>query len=157
MEDWSAAIILGLIAGATVWGVWYLTKAPRTATAVANGLCNPGVIARFINVEILLQSGGAALAVGALKGGYDRIMMRRMLKEEREALNEEREARQQAERQLAEERKRNNDSFAMLTEIVNELRAERQQNIATQQALLDNITRLAQRGNGNGHADNAGD
>ena len=97
--DWGAPILLGLTTAAVVWTIWYITKTPCTAVAAANGLCNPGIVARFINVEILLQSGGAALAVGALKGGYDRAMMRRMI-------NEEREARQQAEQQLAEARKR---------------------------------------------------
>lgn len=84
-----------------------MTKAPCTAIASANGLCNPNVVARFIDVEILLQSGGSALAVGALKGGYDRFIMRR-------TLNEERIARQQAELELAEARKRNEENFARI-------------------------------------------
>ena len=150
--------------------------------AAANGLCNPGIVARYITVEILLQSGGAALAAGALKGGYDRAMMRRMI-------NEEREARQAAEQhlaeQIAEQRKRNDETFALLTEMFNEIRADRREEaerrreeaerrreeaerrqqeaderrlrdaeerqifLSTQQALLDTITRLARRSNGN--------
>ena len=92
--------------------------------AATNGLCNPGIVARYITVEILLQSGSAALAAGALKGGYDRAMMRRMI-------NEEREARQAAEQhlaeQIAEQRKRNDETFALLTEMFNEIRAERRE------------------------------
>ena len=167
--DWAAPILLGLTTAAVGWTIWYITKSPCTAVAAANGLCNPGIVARFINVEILLQSGGAALAVGALKGGYDRAMMRRMI-------NEEREARQQAEQQLAEARKeneqraaearkrndeafarneearkRNDEAFAMLTEMINELREERRQNAAIQQALLDAIIKLGQQNSGNGN------
>ena len=82
--DWAGPIVLGLITAVVVWTVWHFTKAPCTTTAAASGICNLGLIARFIDVEILLQSGGAALAAGALKGGYDRYMMRRMLNEERE-------------------------------------------------------------------------
>ena len=96
-----------------------------------------------------MKSGGAALAVGALKGGYDRYMMRRML-------NEERELRLQAEQQLAderrrvvEERKRSDETIQMVTELVNEFREERRQNAATQQAMLDAVLRLVERNGSN--------
>ncbi len=166
---------MGLATGVAVWLVWHFTKPECTATAAANGICNPGIVARYITVEILLQSGGAALAAGALKGGYDRAMMRRMI-------NEEREARQAAEQhlaeQIAEQRKRNDETFALLTEMFNEIRSDRREEaerrqqeaerrqqeaderrlreaeerqifLSTQQALLDTITRLARRSNGN--------
>ena len=141
-SDWAGPIVLALITAAAVWTVWHFTKAPCTTTAAENGVCNPGIIARFINVEILLQSGGAALAVGALKGGYDRYMMRRML-------NEERELRLQAEQQLADERKRADETIQMVTELVNEFREERRQNAATQQAMLDAVLRLVERNGSN--------
>lgn len=70
--DWADPICMGLATGIAVWLVWYFTKPECTATTAANGLCNPGIVARYITVEILLQSSGAALAAGALKGGYDR-------------------------------------------------------------------------------------
>ena len=171
--DWAWPICWGLATAVVIWTVWHFTKAPCTTTAATNGLCNPSVVARFIDVEILLKSGGAALAVGALKGGYDRYMMRRML-------NEERELRLQAEQQLADERRRVEDerqrvederqrvederqrvdeAMQMVVELVGEFRAdiqqaaeERRQNAATQQALLDAIARLTERGNG--HAGN---
>ena len=148
-SDWAGPIVLSLITAAVVWTVWYFTNAPCTTAAAANGVCNPGVIARYIDVEILLKSGGAALAVGALKGGYDRYMMRRML-------NEERELRLQAEQQLADERKRVADerkradeTIQMVTELVNEFREERRQNAATQQAMLDAVLRLVERNGSN--------
>ena len=179
-EDWAGPIGLGLAAAALVWIVWYFTKPACTATAAANGFCNPGIVARYITVEVLLQLGGAALAIGALKGGYDRYMMRRML-------NEEREARHQAEQALEAERRRVDETIQqaneardaalqMVAEMVNEFREERRQaaeerrqaaeerrqadeerqrDAATQQALLDTIVRLTQQSNG--HTDNGDD
>lgn len=103
------------------------------------------------------------MAVGALKGGYDKFMMRRML-------NEEREARQQAEQQLAVERKRVDETIQqaneardaalqMVSEMVNEFREERreerrlaaeerQRDAVTRQALLDAVLQLTQQRNG---------
>ncbi len=178
-SDWAVPICMGLATGIAVWLVWYFTKPQCTVTAAADAVCNLAVIAHFINVEILLKSGGAALAVGALKGGYDRYIMRNMLNREREALdrerealNQEREARQLAEQQLAEQRKRADEAQAAVTEMFNEFREEirqqaehRQQEederreerrifIATQQALLEAIARLNERGNG--RSDNGG-
>ena len=68
----------------------------------------------------------------------------------------EREARQQAEQQLAAERKRVDETIQMVTEMVNEFREERrlaaeerrQHAAATQQALLDTIVRLTEQRNG---------
>ena len=116
--NWGAPITMGLVTAAIVWTIWYYSKVPCTSLAAANGLCNPAAVARYINVEILLQSGGAALAVGALKGSYDRNMLKR-----------EREARQHAEERLAEEREKN---AAALQEY---LEAARQANEAHQAAL----------------------
>ena len=162
-SDWAVPIGMGLATGAIVWSVWYFTKPLCTTTAAADAVCNPVVIARFIDVEILLKSGGAALAVGALKGGYDRYIMRNMLNQEREtlnrereALNREREARHLAEQQLADERKRvaderkrTDDTIQMVTELVSEFREERRQNAATQQAMLDAVLRLVERNGSN--------
>ena len=145
-SDWAVPICMGLATGIAVWLVWYFTKPLCTVAAAANAVCNLGVIAHFINVEILLKSGGAALAVGALKGGYDRYMMRRML-------NEERELRLQAEQQLADERKRAHETIQMVTELVNEFREERRQNAATQQAMLDAVLRLVERNGSNSRND----
>ncbi len=145
-SDWAVPICMGLATGIAVWLVWYFTKPLCTVAAAANAVCNLGVIAHFINVEILLKSGGAALAVGALKGGYDRYMMRRML-------NEERELRLQAEQQLADERKRAHETIQMVTELVNEFREERRQNAVTQQAMLDAVLRLVERNGSNSRND----
>lgn len=68
----------------------------------------------------------------------------------------EREARRQAEQQLAAERKRVDETIQMVTEMVNEFREERrlaaeerrQRDDATQQALLDTIVRQTEQRNG---------
>ena len=161
--DWGGPIILSLAVAAVVWTVWYFTKAPCTPTAANNGLCNPGAIARFINVEILLGSGGAALAVGALKGGYNRYMMNREREARRQAEQQLAEERERSERQIAEERKRIDELIErfsagqaenrrrddlviqMMSEALAEAREERRQNAATQQAMLDAVLRLADR------------
>ena len=92
-----------------------------------------------------------------------------MLRQMRELREQEREKRLFVEQQLAEERKRfdqlRDTTCQMILEItreeIAEMRAERReaaeerrQNIATQQALLDTIVRLAQQQNGNGHGEN---
>ena len=134
--DWAIPICMALATGVAVWLVWHFTKPECTATAAANGLCNPGVIARYITVEILLQFGGAALAVGALKGGYDRYMMRRMI-------NEEREARQATEQhlaeQIAEQRKRVDETIQQ----ANEARQQAEQQLAAERKRVDENIRQA--------------
>ena len=208
--NWGAPITMGLVTAAIVWTIWYYTKVPCTSLAAANGLCNPAAVARYINVEILLQSGGAALAVGALKGSYDRNMLKR-----------EREARQHAEERLAEEREKNaatlqeylkaarqaNESAKqaneahqaalqraeeaqhqagesqqqtieaqqrvievqqraiaaqetqnqLAAELIDQLREERRQNAAVQQAILDAVLRLAAGGRNGSPAPESGD
>ena len=194
--NWGAPITMGLVTAAIVWTIWYYSKAPCTSLAAANGLCNPVAVARYINVEILLQSGGAALAVGALKGSYDRNMLKR-----------EREARQHAEERLAEEREKNaatlqeyleaarqaNEAHQaaiqqagnaqqqtieaqqqviavqqraieaqetqsrLAAELIDELREERRQNAAVQQAILDAVLRLAAGGRNGSLGPESGD
>lgn len=122
--NWGAPITMGLVTAAIVWTIWYYSKVPCTSLAAANGLCNPAAVARYINVEILLQSGGAALAVGALKGSYDRNMLKR-----------EREARQHAEERLAEEREKNAAALEKNAAALQEyLKAARQANESAKQA-----------------------
>ena len=194
--NWGAPITMGLVTAAIVWTIWYYSKVPCTSLAAANGLCNPAAVARYINVEILLQSGGAALAVGALKGSYDRNMLKR-----------EREARQHAEERLAEEREKNaaalqeyleaarqaNEAHRaaiqqagearqqtidaqqqviavqqraieaqetqsrLAAELIDELREERRQNAAVQQAILDAVLRLAAGGRNDSPGPESGD
>ena len=117
IANWGLPLLLGLGTMAVIWAVWYFTKAPCLMVKADAGMCNPGVLASFINADILTKSGAGGLAVGALKGGYDRYMLNKMLKQEQEA-------RQQAEAQLAIERKRADAAYDMVTEIVTEFRTE---------------------------------
>lgn len=91
--EWRWPVVLGATIAVAMWAIWYFTKVPCIMARAEEGLCNPSVLASVINVDIVAKAGGGGLAVGALKGGYDRYM-----------LNREREARRLAEEQLAEAR-----------------------------------------------------
>ena len=68
---------LGIGAAVALWVVWYFTKATCTMENARAGLCNAGTVARFINHQILAQCILLGLAVAAVKGGYDEIMVSR--------------------------------------------------------------------------------
>ena len=92
-QNWRWPAALGVGAAALLWVVWYFTVAPCTMERAEDGLCNPGIIARFINHQILAQCILLGLAVAAVKGGYDEIMVSRERKRADDA-----EARLEAER-----------------------------------------------------------
>ena len=96
-ETWRAGMLLGVATALTIWVVWYFTKPPCTPDNVADGICNGGWLARYINAEILALAGGAGIAVATLKGGFDTYMLKDMLRQERAA-------RERAEQELATER-----------------------------------------------------
>ena len=105
--------MLGLGAALLLWVVWYFTKSACTIESASAGLCNASVAARFINHQILAQCILLGLAVAAVKGGYDEIMVSR-----------ERKRADEAEARLAAERKRVD---ALYEEYLAELQAERAQ------------------------------
>ena len=109
-QFWGPATALGVAAALVIWSAWYFTKVPCLPDNAVQGLCNPGMLARFINAEILALAGGGGIAVGALKGGYDNYMLKTIM-------NQEREARLQSEQQLRD----------MIAELHKELQEERQQ------------------------------
>ena len=109
LADWWRALALGALTAAFVWMVWHFTRTPCIPAAAEAGLCHPGVIAQYINVDILLKAGSAGFAAVAIKGGYDRYMMRDML-------NREQKARQHAEERLAEARQDADDARKELAE-----------------------------------------
>ena len=161
-QVWGPATVLGVATALLIWSVWYFTKLPCLPDNAAQGLCNPGILARFINAEILTLAGGSGIAVGALKGGYDNYMLRNMVNQEREArlqseqqlreliddlrneLQEEREHSREERERAAEERERARAEQRLAAE-------ERAQSMAIQQAMLDTIVRLAEERNGNGN------
>ena len=162
--------------------VWYFTKAPGLTANAEKGLCNPNVIASLINVDVLTKAGAGGLAIGALKGDYDKYMLNRGWEARRQAEEQLAEARKQVEEQRVESRKQVDEArkhrddavkeagqqadaarqraeeeqrrradavLDMVVELAGEMREERRQNAATQQAMLETLIQLAQRpGNG---------
>ena len=120
LDGWGPAIILGVFVAAAVWTVWYVSKVACIPAAADAGLCNPGVIANYINVDILIKAGSSGAAVTALKGGYDRYMMRDMLKREQAA-------RQSAEERLVEKQAEADEARAELAAARKDAVAARQQ------------------------------
>ena len=61
----------------SAWLVWYFTKVPCIMENAAAGLCNPGVLAQYINLPAL----ASCLAIGGgfatFTGGYNIIMLNR--------------------------------------------------------------------------------
>ena len=81
---WRTPLLYGASTAVIFWCVWYFTKIPCTPHNAAAGLCNPGWLSRFINVEILALAVGAGIAIGSVKGGYDYYMLKNMINQERE-------------------------------------------------------------------------
>lgn len=142
LDGWGPAIILGVFVAAVVWTVWYISKVPCIPAAAGAGLCNPGIIANYINVDILIKAGSSGAATTALKGGYDKYMMRDMLKREQAA-------RQSAEERLVEKQAEADEARAELAEARKEAEAARRQAQeraeAAQQQAFDTIARANQR------------
>ena len=152
---WRAPVISGLTTGVGAWLVWYYTKVPCIMENAAAGLCNPGVLAGYINLPTL----ASCLAIGGgfatFTGGYNIIM-----------LNRERQRADEAENRLRMERERNDELVEELREALREERRayaeersraneERRQAMATQQAMMTtlaemsaSLTQLVQQQNG---------
>ena len=77
------------------------------------GLCNAGALARFIDYKILAQCILSGLAVAAVKGGYNEVMVSR----ERKRADAAEQRADEAEERLRQERKR-------VDELIEEFRAE---------------------------------
>ena len=148
--------LLAIATAAATWLVWYYTHTVCTLEIAGLTGCNPGSIARYVNVDVF----GRMLTYGGLVGGIGGFWRYDMIKKERAAriavqmqvaelqkqLEEQRaknaaireEQRRQAEeerrqaaeerRQAAEERRQEHQAFmAALTELTAELAHLRQQ------------------------------
>lgn len=157
---WPAA--LGLAAATLQWVVWYFTKSPCTIENAFAGLCNAGAVARYIDHQILAQAILLGLAVAAVKGGYDEIMVSRERKRADDA-----EARLEEERKRSEEMRKQLDGLyaerqAELEAERAERQAERALERAERQAVLNNLVQinnaltqlLAERQNGRSSPEN---
>ena len=148
--------LLAIATAASTWLIWYYTNTVCTLEIAALTGCNPGSIAKYVNVDVF----GRMLTYGGLVGGIGGFWRYDMIKRERAAriaaqmqvaelqkqLEEQRaknatireEQRRQAEeerrqaaeerRQAAEERRQEHQAFmAALTELTAELAHLRQQ------------------------------
>ena len=140
---WRAPVIAGVVTGAGAWLVWYFTKVPCIMENAAAGLCNPGLLASYINLPAL----ASCLAIGGgfatFAGGYNIIM-----------LNKERQRADDAEARLQAERERNDQEHErqreryerLMDEFLEERRQsgeERRQYVATQQAMMSTLAEIS--------------
>ena len=122
---WRAPAIAGSVTALGAWAVWYFTKVPCIMENALAGLCNPSVLASYINLPALASclaiGGGFATATG----GYNFIM-----------LNRERQRADDAEARLQAERER-------YDRLVDELLEDRRQSAATQQAMMNTLAQIS--------------
>ena len=154
-QAWRWPAALGLGSAALQWVVWYFTKSPCTIENALAGVCNAGPVARYIDHQILAQAILLGLAVAAVKGGYDEIMVSR-----------ERKRADDAEARLEEMRKQLDALYAERQAALEAERAERQTERelerAERQAVLNNLVQinnaltqlLAERQNGRSSPEN---
>lgn len=143
---WPAA--LGFGAALLLWVVWYFTKAPCTIENASAGLCNPGIVASFINHQILAQCILLGLAVAAVKGGYDEIMVSRERKRAEEAEERLRFERKRADEMIAEIRAERREELQAWREEREADRLARQAMMETIVQMSNAITQLMERQNG---------
>lgn len=147
--------LLALITAASTWLIWYYTHTVCTLEVAALTGCNPGSVARYVNVDVF----GRMLTYGGLVGGIGGFWRYDMIKRERAAriaaqvqvaelqkqLAEERAknaaAREEAIRQAEEERRQANE----------ERRQEHQAFMAALTELTAELAHLRQQRNGDGH------
>ena len=125
-EFWRGPMLAGALLAAVTWIIWYYTKVPCTAALAADGLCNPGALANYINVDIASRCTAAWLGTTTLTGGINAVMLER----ERQRTEEARQRADEARQELAEHRRLYD---ARIQELINENRAERQQSAAERQ------------------------
>ena len=171
MRIWQWPAVLGLGSAVLLWVVWYFTKAPCTMESANASLCNAGTIAGFIDHQILAQCTLLGLAVAAVKGGYNEIMVSRerkraddaeqRLAEVQEQLRQERKHRdERTAEDLAERERRVSERERLVSEpqaeqeqreaalrthweeLEAQARAERELDRAERQAILNNLVQI---------------
>lgn len=171
-EFWRGPMLAGALLAAVTWVIWYYTKVPCTAALAADGLCNPGALANYINVDIVSRCTAAWLGTTTLTGGINAVMLERERQRTAEANQRTEEANQRTEeanQRTAEANQHTEEARQELTaerklydariqELINENREERRQSAAVQQEMLSKIADLSdtvaelrrQNGSGNG-------
>ena len=130
-DFWRGPVILGAMLAGLTWLVWYFTKVPCTVDNAASGLCNPNIVASFINVDIMSRCTAAWLGATTLTGGINAIMLRR----ERERTEEANRRADEAWEQLAMERKRSDERIEALISQANEERRLAEERLAEERRL----------------------
>ena len=155
--------LLALITAASTWLIWYYTHTVCTPEIAALTGCNPGSVARYINVDVF----GKMLTYGGLVGGIGGFWRYDMIKKERAAriaaenqaaelrkqLHDEREknaARREEERRQAEEERR--QAAEERRQAAEERRQEHLAFMGALSELTAEIAHLRQQRNGNGQS-----
>ena len=95
--------LLALITAASTWLIWYYTHTVCTLEIAALTGCNPGSVARYINVDVF----GRMLTYGGLVGGIGGFWRYDMIKKERAARIAAQNEAVELRKQLHEERVKN--------------------------------------------------
>ena len=135
-EFWRGPLLAGALVAAVIWIIWYYTKVPCTAALAAEGLCNPGALANYINVDIASRCTAAWLGTTTLTGGINAVMLER----ERQRTEEAHQLVDEIRRESAADRKRYD---ARIEDLINENREERRRSDATQQAMLTTMAEIS--------------
>ena len=135
-QTWRWPAALGLSAVALQWVVWYFTKSPCTIENALAGVCNAGPVARYIDHQILAQAILLGLAVAAVKGGYDEIMVSR----ERKRADDAEQRAAEIQERLRQERQRADE---IIEELRAQLNAEQEANRAERQAFINTMGEIS--------------
>ena len=95
--------LLALITAASTWLIWYYTHTVCTPEVAALTGCNPGSVARYVNVDVF----GRMLTYGGLVGGIGGFWRYDMIKKERAARIAAQNQAVELRKQLQEERVEN--------------------------------------------------
>ena len=132
---WRAPAIAGSVTALGSWAVWYFTKVPCIMESALAGLCNPSLLASYINLPTL----ASCLAIGggfaAATGGYSFIMLNR----ERQRADDA-ETRLQAERERGDQLREREDQLREREDQLRERAEQRQQRMEERyERLLDEL------------------
>lgn len=148
-ELWRGPVMLGLSAALLLWVVWHFTKTPCTMENAQAGLCNAAPIARYIDHQILGQCILLGIAVAALRGGYNEIMVSRERKRADDAeqrADKEKQRADDAQEKLHQERELMAEKMAELLaereRLEAERRADRELDRAERQAILNTMVQV---------------
>ena len=148
--------LLALITAASTWLIWYYTHTVCTPEVAALTGCNPGSVARYVNVDVF----GRMLTYGGLVGGIGGFWRYDMIKKERAARIAAQNQLVELQKQWQEERQELMEELAEARRLANE-RAAEERRLATEDRraflaalteLTAEIAHLRQQRNGNGQS-----